>query len=165
METYPITNTGFQALEKELDHLKRVERPNVIDSIATAREHGDLKENAEYHAAKEQQSFIEGRIQELEHVIGKAQIIDVASLNGNSVKFGATVLIVDEDTDEEEKYQIVGHYETDTDNGKISIQAPISRALIGKAVGDSVAVISPKGKRSYEILEVTYTEITITSAG
>lgn len=156
MDKVPITKDGYTALEEELKDLKAVQRPAVIEAIATAREHGDLSENAEYHAAREQQSFIEGRIQELEAVIGKAQIIDPSSLSGETVKFGATVLVVDEDTDEEENYMIVGEYETDTENGKISITAPIARALIGKAVGDSVEVRTPKGLRMYEILEVQY---------
>ncbi|MCK5284867.1 MAG: transcription elongation factor GreA [Alphaproteobacteria bacterium] len=156
MEQVPITKDGFFVLEKELEDLKRVQRPNVIEAIATAREHGDLKENAEYHAAREQQSFIEGRIQELEFVIGKAQIIDPSSLSGNTIKFGASIIIVDENTDKEESYTIVGEYETDTDAGKISITAPMSRALIGKSVGDSVEVRSPKGIRIYEVLEVKF---------
>ncbi|MCB9991514.1 MAG: transcription elongation factor GreA [Rhodospirillales bacterium] len=158
MDKIPTTQEGYNALEAELKKLKTVDRPTVIEAIATAREHGDLSENAEYHAAREQQSFIEGRIQELEAVISKAQIIDVSSLSGSSVKFGARVLIVDEDTDVEVTYQIVGHYEANADEGKLSVQAPISRALIGKEVGDSVEVQTPQGKKSYEILEVMYGE-------
>lgn len=156
MDKVPITKKGFTALEAELKNLKTVERPAVIEAIATAREHGDLSENAEYHAAREQQSFIEGRIQELEAVISKAQIIDPSTMSGSTVKFGATVLIVDEDTGVEETYIIVGEYETDTDAGKISITAPVARALIGKSVGDSVEVRSPKGLRTYEVLEVSF---------
>ncbi len=156
MDTFPITQEGFTALENELKTLKSVDRPTVIKDIATAREHGDLSENAEYHAAREQQSFIEGRIQELEAVIGRAQVIDPSSMNGSTVKFGATVVVVDEDTDKEETYIIVGEYETDTDAGKISLTAPIARALIGKSEGDSVEVRSPKGLRTYEILEVKF---------
>ncbi len=156
MKTFPITKEGFVALENELKDLKSVQRPAVIQDIATAREHGDLSENAEYHAAREQQSFIEGRIQELEAVISKAQIIDVSSLSGSTVKFGATILIVNEDTDVEERYTIVGEYETDMENRKISVTAPLSRALIGKVIGDSVEVRSPKGLTTYEILEVEY---------
>ncbi len=156
MEKFPITTQGYEALTKELSNLKSVERPAVIDAIATAREHGDLKENAEYHAAREQQSFIEGRIQELEAVTSKAQIIDPSEFSGNVVKFGARVLVVDEDTDVEETLTIVGEYETDMDNGKISITAPVSRALIGKSEGDSVKVKTPKGIRTYEILEVKF---------
>lgn len=156
MDKFPITKEGHAVLVKELHTLKTTERPAVIEAIATAREHGDLKENAEYHAAREQQSFIEGRIQELDAVISKAQIIDPSAMNGSTVKFGATVMIVDEDTDIEESITIVGEYETDMDAGKISMTAPIARALIGKSEGDSVSFHSPKGKRSLEILEVKY---------
>lgn len=156
MDQIPVTKIGFENLEAELQNLKSVERPNVIAAIAEAREHGDLSENAEYHAAREQQSFIEGRIQELEAVVSKAKVIDPTTLSGDSVKFGATILIVDEDTDEEETYQIVGDYEADIDNGKLSISAPIARALMGKSEGDSVKVRTPKGERHYEILEVHY---------
>ncbi len=156
MDKVPMTQGGYDALEAELKNLKSVERPEVIAAIAEAREHGDLSENAEYHAARERQSFIEGRIQELEGVIGAAQIIDPASLSGTTVKFGAKVLIVDEETDEESSYIIVGHYETDTTAGKISINSPIARALIGKSIGDSVEVHTPKGQRMYEILEVVF---------
>ena len=156
MDKVPMTKQGHVALEAELKDLKTNRRPAVIEAIATARAHGDLSENAEYHAAREQQSFIEGRIQELEAVISKAQIIDVATMSGNTVKFGATVLVVDEDTDVEERFIIVGEYETDTEAGKISITAPVARALIGKSVGDSVEVRSPKGLRTYEILEVEF---------
>lgn len=156
MEKFPITQPGLIALEAELKNLKSVERPAIIEAIATARAHGDLSENAEYHAAKEQQSFIEGRIQELEAVISKAQVIDIASLNGKVVKFGATVTIVDENTDVEETYTIVGEYETDSENKKISLTAPLARALIGKSEGDSVDVRSPKGLRTYEIVKVAF---------
>jgi transcription elongation factor GreA len=156
MDKVPMTKAGAVALEKELQKLKSVDRPNVIEAIAEARAHGDLSENAEYHAAREQQSFIEGRIQELEAVISALEIIDTGSMSGNMVKFGAKVLIVDEDTDAEMSYQIVGHYEADTDAGKISIQAPVSRALIGKSVGDSAEVRTPQGIKTYEILEVIY---------
>jgi len=130
MDTFPITKAGHAALEKELENLIRVQRPKVIEAIATAREHGDLSENAEYHAAREQQSFIEGRIQELQAVIGKAQVIDPASLSGDTVKFGATVTIVDEDTDEEDTLTIVGEYETDTEKRRISLTAPIARGSL-----------------------------------
>ena len=156
MDKYPMTPAGFEALQAELIDLKTVQRPNVIEAIAEARAHGDLSENAEYHAAREQQSFIEGRIKELEAVTGKAQVIDSTEFSGDTVKFGATVDVVDEDTDEESTYTIVGEYETDTDKNKISMTAPISRALIGKSVGDSVEVRSPKGMRTYEILAVRY---------
>ena len=156
MEQIPVTKNGYEALCAELENLKTVQRPDVIQAIATAREHGDLSENAEYHAAREQQSFIEGRIQELEAVTGRAQVIDPSSLNGDTVKFGATVTVVDEDTDEEETYQIVGDYESDMESGKLSISAPVARALIGKAEGESVTVNTPKGARDYEILNVAY---------
>lgn len=156
MDKVPVTKAGYHSLEDELKNLKSVERPAVIEAIAEAREHGDLSENAEYHAAREQQSFIEGRIQELEAVISKAEIIDPSNMTGDTVKFGATILIVDEDTDVEETYTIVGEYEADADNKKISITAPIARALIGKSVGDSVEVRTPKGLRIYEILEISY---------
>ncbi len=156
MDKIPMTQTGFDALEKELKNLKSVERPAVIEAIAEARGHGDLSENAEYSAARERQSFIEGRIKELEAVISAAQIIDHTSLSGSVVKFGATVLVVDEDSEEEIRFQIVGAYESDADNGKISVTAPMARAMIGKAIGDSVEVHSPKGRRSYEIVEVLF---------
>lgn len=156
MDQVPMTREGHKALEAELKDLKSVKRPAVIEAIATARAHGDLSENAEYHAAKEQQSFIEGRIAELEAVISKAQIINVASLTGNTVKFGATVLVVDEETEVEETYTIVGEYEADADKKRISITAPIARALIGKSVGDTVEVRTPKGLKKYEIVEVNF---------
>jgi transcription elongation factor GreA len=156
MDKVPMTEEGYTALENELKHLKSVERPAIIEAISEARAHGDLSENAEYHAARERQSFNEGRIQELEAVISKAEVIDPTKLGGNTVKFGASVLIVDEDTDVELCYQIVGQYESDADNGKISISAPIARALIGKSVGDSVEVKTPQGLKTYEILEVNW---------
>ncbi len=156
MDQVPITKSGFEKLNAELHELKTVKRPEVIQDIATAREYGDLSENAEYHAAKEQQSFIEGRIQELEFVLGKAQVIDPSELSGDTVKFGATVTIVDEETDEEKTFQIVGDYESDTDKGKISISAPIARALIGKSEGDSISVRTPKGECDYEILNIEF---------
>lgn len=156
MDKYPITKEGFATLQAELENRLKVMRPEIVEAIATAREHGDLKENAEYHAAREQQSFNEGRIQELETVIGHAQIIDPTQFSGDTVKFGATVLVVDEDTDIEETLTIVGEYETDTEAGKISMTAPVSRALIGKSVGDSVEVKTPKGIRTYEILDVKF---------
>jgi transcription elongation factor GreA len=156
MDKVPMTKGGLEALEAELKKLKSEERPAVIQAIAEARAHGDLSENAEYSAARERQSFIEGRIKELESVISAAQVIDPASLSGDSVKFGAKVVIVDENTDVEVRYQIVGHYEANADHGRISVNAPLARALIGKAIGDSVEVHSPQGVRSYEILEVIY---------
>ncbi|MGH1398092.1 MAG: transcription elongation factor GreA [Alphaproteobacteria bacterium] len=156
MEQFPVTKIGFEKLQAEFEDLKTVQRPRVIEDIAVAREHGDLKENAEYHAAREQQSFIEGRIQTLEAVLGRAQVIDPTTLSGDTVKFGATVEIVNEDTDEERTYQIVGDYDADMDNGLISMSTPIAKALIGKAEGDSVKVQTPKGAVDYEILSVKY---------
>ncbi|MBU0800445.1 MAG: transcription elongation factor GreA [Alphaproteobacteria bacterium] len=156
MDKVPMTKEGLVALEKELRNLKGVERPAVIEAIAEARAHGDLSENAEYHAARERQSFIEGRIKELDGVISAAQVIDPATLKGDTVKFGAKIRIVDEDTDVEVRYQIVGHYEANADHGRISVNAPLARALIGKSLGDSVEVHSPQGVRSYEILEIVF---------
>lgn len=156
MERIPMTQAGYTMLGDELKKLKSVERPQVIQQIAEARSHGDLSENAEYHAAKEKQSYIEGRLTELEDQIARAEVIDPASLSGETVKFGATVTVVDEDTDEESRYQIVGDIEADVKSGKISISSPIARALIGKAIGDSVEVATPSGGRSYEILKVEY---------
>lgn len=156
MEKMPITRAGLTRMEEELRHLKSVERPNVIKAIAEARAHGDLSENAEYHAARERQSFIEGRILELEANISRADVIEVAEMSGDTVKFGATVHVVDEETDEEATYQIVGEYEANLEAGLISVTAPIARALIGKSVGDSVEVNTPKGPRYYEILAVKF---------
>lgn len=156
MDKFPITARGFAAMEGELKNLKTVERGVVIKAIAEAREHGDLKENAEYAAARERQSFIEGRILELESKIAGAEVINIAGLNGDMVKFGATVRLVDEDTEEEVTYQIVGEYEADIKKGMLSVTAPISRALIGKKKGDSVEVTTPKGSKSYEIVGVEY---------
>lgn len=155
MEKFPMTPKGFKALDEELKHLKVVERPAIIQAIAEAREHGDLSENAEYHSAKEKQSFIEGRIKELEGMISLAQVIDPATLSG-AIKFGATVKLVDEDTEEEKTYQIVGEQEADIHNGLLNIQSPLARALIGKDEGDSVEVRTPGGTRDYEILEIRY---------
>ena len=152
----PMTVRGHELLEAELKRLKYEDRPAVIAAIAEARGHGDLKENAEYHAAKEQQSHNEGRIMELEDMINRADVIDVASLSGKDVKFGATVKLVDEDTDAEVTYQIVGDFEADLEQRKISISSPIARALIGKSVGDSVEVNTPGGGKSYEILGVKF---------
>jgi transcription elongation factor GreA len=156
MDKVPVTAAGFTAMEAELKHLKSVERPNIIQAIAEARAHGDLSENAEYSAAKEKQSFIEGRIQELEDKVSRAEIIDVKSLTGKKVVFGATVKLLDEDSEEEVTYQIVGDYEADIKQNKLALSAPISRALIGKNEGDSVEVNTPKGTRSYEILKVEF---------
>lgn len=156
MDKIPMTRSGFESLEVELKTLRSIERPAVIAAIAEARAHGDLSENAEYHAARERQSFIEGRIQELESVISAVEIIDPASLQGDTVKFGARVLLVDEDTEEEVTWQIVGHYESKVEHGRISVNSPIARALIGKAIGDSVEVHAPGGRKSYEIVEVLF---------
>ena len=155
MDKLPLTRSGFDKLEAELKTLKSVERPAIIQAIAEARDHGDLSENAEYHSAKEKQSFIEGRIKELEGVIGRADVIDPAKLSG-SVKFGATVKLVDEETDEEKTYQIVGEYEADIEAGKLNLASPIARALIGKEEGDSIEVRTPGGEKFYEILDVSY---------
>jgi transcription elongation factor GreA len=155
MEKIPLTRAGFEKLEAELRHFKSVERPAIIQAIAEARAHGDLSENAEYHSAKEKQSFIEGRIKELEGVISLADVIDPTKLSG-TIKFGATVEIVDEDTDEEKTYQIVGEYEADIENGRLNIKSPLARALIGKDEGDSIEVHTPGGDRGYEILKVSY---------
>lgn len=156
MEKVPMTSEGFKSLEDELKRLKTVDRREVIAAIAEAREHGDLSENAEYHAARERQSFIEGRVLEIEDMISRADVIDVSQLSGASVKFGATVKIVDEDTDEEKSFQIVGVHEADIQNGRMSISSPIARSLIGKSVGDSVEVTTPGGLKSYEILDVKF---------
>ncbi len=156
MDKVPMTAAGFERLQEELKHLKTVARPEVIKAIAEAREHGDLSENAEYHAARERQSFIEGRVMELEDKISRAEVIDVARLNGDTIKFGATVTLADEDTDEEVTYQIVGADESDIKAGRISITAPLARGLIGKAVGDSVEVTTPAGSKSYEVVTVQF---------
>ena len=156
MERIPMTAAGFKSLEDEVNHLKNVERHEIIKAIAEARAHGDLSENAEYHAAKERQGFIEGRVMELEDQIGRAEVIDVSKLSGSTVKFGATVTLVDEDTDEKRKYQIVGDVESDAKHGKISLSSPIARALIGKGKGDTVEVSAPGGARSYEIIKVEW---------
>jgi transcription elongation factor GreA len=155
MEKIPMTRAGFVALEAELKHLKSVERPEIIKAIAEARELGDLSENAEYHSAREKQSFIEGRIKELEGVISLADVIDPKTLSG-AVKFGAKVTVVDEDTDEEKNWQIVGEYEANIEKGILNVKSPIARALIGKDEGDSVEVRTPGGQRSYEILKIEY---------
>ncbi|MGH1424404.1 MAG: transcription elongation factor GreA [Pseudooceanicola sp.] len=155
MEKIPMTRKGHDQLETELKQLKSVERPAIIKAIAEAREHGDLSENAEYHSAREKQSFIEGRIKELEGVIGLAEVIDTAALSG-TIKFGATVTLVDEDTDEEKSWQIVGEHEANIEKGLLNIKSPIARALIGKDEGDSVEVRTPGGDRSYEILKIVY---------
>lgn len=150
-----MTRAGYDVLDGELKMLKTVERPSVIKAIAEAREHGDLSENAEYHAAREKQSFIEGRIKELEGILSLAEVIDPAKLSG-SIKFGATITIVDEDSDEEKTYQIVGEAEADLEKGLLNVRSPLARALIGKEEGDSVEVRTPGGQRSYEVLSVRY---------
>jgi len=152
----PITKQGLSRMEEELKHLKSVARPEVIRAISQARDHGDLSENAEYHAARERQSFIEGRLAELEDKIARSEVIDVATLSGKTVKFGATVTIVDEDTDEELTYQLVGEVESDVKAGRLAINSPLARALIGKSVGDSVDVMTPNGDKMYEILKVKF---------
>ena len=150
-----MTRAGHAALDQELKALKTVERPAVIRAIAEAREHGDLSENAEYHAARERQSFVEGRIKELEGLLSRAEVIDTAKLSG-AIKFGATVTLVDEDSDEEKTYQIVGEAEADIERGLLNIRSPLARALIGKDTGDSVEVHTPGGDKSYEVLSIRY---------
>lgn len=152
----PMTKSGYDRLEEELKKLKNVERHAVVKAIAEAREHGDLSENAEYTAARERQSFIEGRILELEDKIGRAEVIDVASLSGNVVKFGASVTLIDDDTEEEITYQIVGEDESDVKKGRLSISSPLARALINKTIGDTVEVVTPKGGKGYEVMKVAY---------
>ena len=156
MEKEPITSQGLEKLTKKLSELKNIKRPKIIEDIAEARAHGDLKENAEYHAAKEQQGFIEGRIQELKAKLALANVIDIAKLSGEKIVFGATVTFVDVDTDEERIYQLVGDDESDIEQNKISISSPIARALIGKSVGDTLTIPIPKGKIEVEILEVEF---------
>lgn len=156
MEKVPMTVEGFNALETELHRLKSVERPRIIQAIAEARAHGDLSENAEYHAAKEAQGLNEGRVAELEDKLSRADVIDTSKLSGTTVKFGATVTLEDEDTGEKAKYKLVGEYEADVKQGKVSISSPIARALIGKSKGDTAEVTTPKGPRSYEVLKIEY---------
>lgn len=156
MEKAPMTANGFAQLKEELRWRQQEERPRIIEAISEARAHGDLSENAEYHAAKEQQSLNEGRIQELESILALADIVDVKKLSGDTVKFGATVQLVDEETDEEKTYKLVGDPEADLTQGRISILSPIARALVGKEVGDSVEVAAPGGARTYEILDVKF---------
>lgn len=155
MEKIPMTRGGFIALDEELKLLKSIERPAIIRAIAEAREHGDLSENAEYHSAREKQSFIEGRVKELEAIISLAEVIDPAKFSG-AIKFGATVVLVDEDSGEEKTFQIVGETEANIEKNLLNIRAPLARALIGKDEGDSVDVVTPGGKRSYEIISITY---------
>ena len=156
MEKIPMTTGGYERLVKELKDLKAVERPQVIRAIAEAREHGDLSENAEYHAARERQGFIEGRVAELEDKLSRAEVIDISSLKGSVVRFGATVRIIDEDTDEKTTYQIVGADEADIDSGLLSVISPLARALSGKKKGDAAEVSTPGGHRFYEIVSVRY---------
>ncbi|MDP9128218.1 MAG: transcription elongation factor GreA [Pseudomonadota bacterium] len=152
----PMTKLGYERLEEEFKKLKSVDRPAVVKAIAEAREHGDLSENAEYHAAREKQSFIEGRIQDLEGKLSRAEIIDASKLDGTMVKFGATVTVLDDDTEEEVNYQIVGEDEADIKSGLLSVTSPLARALIGKSVKDVVEVNTPKGGKSYEIVKVMF---------
>lgn len=156
MEKVPMTAEGHSAMEAEIKHLKTVERPRIIKAIAEARAHGDLSENAEYHAAKEQQGLNEARLADLEDKLSRADVIDTTKLSGNQVKFGATVTLIDEDTEEKVRYRIVGEFEADASNGKISITSPVARALIGKTQGESAEVATPGGGRYFEIKEVQY---------
>ena len=156
MDKFPMTPAGYSALEEELKQRQQIERPRIIQLIAEARAHGDLSENAEYHSAKEAQSLNEGRIAELEDKLSRAEVIDVSKLSGNTVKFGATVTLVDEDTEEKKIYQIVGETEADVKAGRVSITSPTARALIGKKTGDSVEVNTPGGGKSYEIVKVAF---------
>ncbi len=156
LDKIPMTPGGHTALEEELRQRQQVERPRIVEAIAEARSHGDLSENAEYHSAKEAQSHNEGRIAELEDKISRAEVIDVSKLSGSTVMFGATVTLVDEDTDEQKVYQLVGESEADVKGGKVSITSPTARALIGKKKGDTVEVNTPGGGKSYEILKVAF---------
>ena len=156
MDKIPMTAEGYSALESELKHCQQVERPRIIQQISDARTHGDLSENAEYHAAKELQAHNEGRIAELEDKLARADVIDVSKLSGETVKFGATVTLIDEDTDEKKVWQIVGEPEADAKAGRISISSPLARALIGKAKGSSVEVVTPGGARAYEVKKVEW---------
>jgi transcription elongation factor GreA len=156
MDKVPMTSLGHKAMLDEIKHLKSVERPRIIKLITEARAHGDLSENSEYHAAKDQQGWLEARVAELEDKVSRAEIIDVSKLSGDTVKFGAFVTLVDEDSDEESIYQIVGEFEADVKKGKISVTSPIARAIIGKKKGDSVEVMTPGGGKSYEIVRIRY---------
>ena len=156
MDKIPMTDAGYAALEQELKHRQQVERPRIIQQITDARTHGDLSENAEYHAAKEQQSINEGRIAELEDKLVRAEVIDVSKLSGDTIKFGATVTLVDEDTDEKRVWQIVGEPEADAKKGKISVASPLARALVGKTKGASVEVNTPGGAKAYEVKKVEW---------
>ena len=156
MKKIPMTGRSYANLAEELRRLKSVERPAVIRAIADAREHGDLSENAEFHAAKERQAYVEGRVADLEDKLSRADVIDISKLSGKTIKFGAKVCLEDEETDEESTYQIVGTDESDVNAGLLSITSPLARALIGKAVGDSVEVTTPRGSKSYEIVKVVF---------
>lgn len=156
MQKFPMTGPGLTNLETELRHLKSEERPAIIRAIAEARSHGDLSENAEYHSARERQSFIEGRIGELEEIISAAEVIDPAMLSGDTIKFGAHVELIDEETEKQVRYQIVGLHEADIKSGRLSVTSPLAKSLIGKKSGDTVSVPAPGGDRSYEILTVRY---------
>ncbi len=156
MQKVPMTRAGYEALVAELKRLKEEERPAIIRAIAEARAHGDLSENAEYHSAKERQGFIESRIKELESAISRAEVIDPARMSGSTIRFGATVVLLDEDTEEERTYQIVGEAEADISNGRLNLRSPLARALIGKEEGDSIEVETPRGTRSYEVVSVRY---------
>jgi transcription elongation factor GreA len=156
MDKIPMTDAGYAALEQELKHRQQVERPRIIQQITDARTHGDLSENAEYHAAKEAQSINEGRIAELEDKLARAEVIDVSKLSGETIKFGATVTLVDEDTDEKRVWQIVGEPEADAKKGKISVGSPLARALVGKTKGASVEVVTPGGAKAYEVKKVEW---------
>jgi transcription elongation factor GreA len=157
MEKVPMTASGFAALGEELKKRQSEDRPRIIEHIAEARSHGDLSENAEYHAAKERQGWIEGRIAEIEDKMARAQVIDVSKLSGSQVKFGATVSVVDEDTEEAARYQIVGEHEADVKQGRISVTSPLARGMIGKEVGDVVEINTPAGVKAYEILKLEWT--------
>ncbi|ASX27739.1 transcription elongation factor GreA [Rickettsia sp. MEAM1 (Bemisia tabaci)] len=159
MAKFPITDKGFEKLEHELKHLKHVERKKVSEDIAEARAHGDLSENAEYEAAREKQAFVEARIKHLEDITARAEIINVAKLSGDSIKFGATVVLIDDETEEEVMYHIVGEYEADITKKRVSIASPIAKALIGKSVGDIVEVMTPGGVKSYEVVTIKYEEL------
>jgi transcription elongation factor GreA len=156
IEKIPMTSAGYQRLQTELQHLKTVERPSIIQAISEARLHGDLSENAEYHTARERQGFIEGRIAELENKLPRVEVIDVSKLTGGRIVFGATVTLVDVDTDKESIYQIVGDDESNVDKGLLAVSAPLARGLIGKSQGDEVEVITPNGSKAYEIIKVEF---------
>jgi len=156
MERVPMTADGYARLGAELKRLKTIERPSIIKAISAAREHGDLSENAEYHAARERQSFVEGRVRELEDKMSRAEVIDVSKLSGKKIKFGATVTLEDEETEEKKTYQLVGADESDVNDGRLSITSPVARALIGRGIGESVHVTTPSGGRSYEVIKINY---------